>query len=264
MTSGMLITVSPVLLQIGMLIALMPGSVRLIRDSGRSLTAVFLAFFYVLMLLSGLYWVIYDLMRPETRMPFAANEIAEASMFLMLAAALDASPRHGLLFARRQAVGALAFAACNVALWIGWSGEWLQDIFVGAAFAFCLYCIACALTLRGALAGWEWIALGAGCAALAAGQGLTFVAAPPVKAALDAGCSLLLAAGAAFLCWRLIAAWRRKADPRAPLGLAAALYTWLTMAMYMSEGGWYNGFMIANALSLPLLWLCARKAVTEA
>ena len=30
---------------------------------------------------------------------------------------------------------ALLFAACNVALWIAWSGDWVDDLFVGAAFA---------------------------------------------------------------------------------------------------------------------------------
>ena len=48
----------PTFVQIGLLMALLVLSVRLIRKSGRSLTAVFLAFVYSLWLFTDLYWVI--------------------------------------------------------------------------------------------------------------------------------------------------------------------------------------------------------------
>ena len=74
----------PVFIQIAVLAVLLVLSVRLIRGSSRSLPAVFLAFLFAMWLLTDLYWVIYDFMRPDRRMPFAVNEIGEASLFLLM------------------------------------------------------------------------------------------------------------------------------------------------------------------------------------
>ena len=69
-------------IQIAVLAVLLGLTVRLVGESARNLTAVFLSFSFGLWLLTDLYWLIYDLMRPEIRMPFAANEIGEAALFL--------------------------------------------------------------------------------------------------------------------------------------------------------------------------------------
>ena len=51
-----------------------PDFIRMLPgESAGNLTAVFLSFSYSLCLLTDLYWLIYDLMRPESRMPFAAS-----------------------------------------------------------------------------------------------------------------------------------------------------------------------------------------------
>ena len=47
-------------------------SQQLIRDLPLQVAGV-LSFSYSLCLLTDLYWLIYDLMRPESRMPFAAS-----------------------------------------------------------------------------------------------------------------------------------------------------------------------------------------------
>ena len=62
-----------VTLQIVTLAVLLTLSVKLISESERNLTAVFMSFYFALWLLTDLYWLIYDLMRPESRMPFAAS-----------------------------------------------------------------------------------------------------------------------------------------------------------------------------------------------
>lgn len=257
--SAELLTLAPALFQIGVLSALLALSARLVRESGRALAAVFLAFIFSLWLLTDLYWVIYDIMRPDARMPFAANEIGEAAVFLLEAAML-ASLRRGNGPARGPVIGALIFAACNVALWVGWSGEWADDLIIGATYGCFLTQLAVALDAEGLLRRGEGIAVAAGCGLLALGEGLTFLL-PEAAKALDLGCSLLMVAGCAYWAFKLRSAWRGGSVPA--LCLAYALLCWILTAKYMSAGGWYALFVLGETLCLPLLYLAARRAVTE-
>ena len=84
--SSVIMTMLPVIFQIAMLAVLLFLSVRLIRESGRLLIVVFLTFLFTMWLLTDLYWVIYDYMRPDSRMPFAVNEIGESTLFLLMPA----------------------------------------------------------------------------------------------------------------------------------------------------------------------------------
>ncbi len=210
-----------------------------------------------------MYWLIYDLIRQNARMPFGANEIGEAAVFLTLAAALSATVPHGFSEAKAQAVGAVAFAACNMALWIAWSGEWLQDTLVGASFGYLLYTIACSLKAQRALRRGEWTLLGLACALLILMQATTFFADAGIKKALDAACSVLLAAGAAYWVLKLLQARKKGLRYRTRLCLAYGLTAWIIMAKYMSEGTIYLLFMFAETLSVPLLFLSAGKAVED-
>lgn len=249
-------------LQIAVFAGLLVFSIRLIRESGQSITAVFFAFMVALWLLTDLYWVIYDLMRPDRPMPFAANEIGEAAAFLMMAAVLSSVIGHGAHKAGWQGAGAIIFSVCNAALWIAWSGEWIQDMMIGASFTFLLYTLARCLRARYALSRGEWIGLGAGCALLVLGEALTFAGNDGLKAALDTGCSLLLAAGIIFWMWKNGKAWKSKAAPDGLLCLSFALLCWAITAKYLSEGYWYLAFMTVETVTLPFAYLSVTKAVT--
>ena len=109
------------------LVVIIAKTVRLM-DNGKN---VFLPFFFMLammsFLLSDLYWIAYDVLKPDTRMPIAANEIGECAMILLLSAGLDV-----VLNDKRkipaEIVFTFLFIGANIVLWIAWSGEWLQDI----------------------------------------------------------------------------------------------------------------------------------------
>lgn len=263
MTSDILISF-PVFLQIAVLSVLLFLSVRLIWKSGRSLTAVFLTFLFALWLFVDLYWMIYDYMRPDRRMPFAVNEIGEIAVLLMIAAIIRSAVAFRLNSARKQAVGAVLFGAGNIALWIAWSGEWMQDVLSGAALAFCLCCAACALKDRRCLSTGEWIGLAVGCAALLLAQSCTFFTGEQLTAALDLGCYVFLAAVTLYWAYKLVSARKKQASPDALLSLAAAMVCWLTTAKFMSDGYWYTAFMTVESVGLTLLYLTGRKAVREA
>ena len=251
-----LLSLWPVFLQIAVLAALLALSVRLIRRSGQAVAAVFLTFVFALWLFTDLYWVIFDLMRPDGRMPFAANEIGEAAVFLMLAALLSSfSLGRGRVFCW-QTAGALAFALGNAALWVAWSREWIDDLFIGAAYAAFLAQVVRALMLQGSLRTGEWIALAAGCFLLLLGQALTFFVPEGAVRALELGCYLLLAAGA--VCWAIKAFSARRGRP---LYLIYALLGWVITAKYMSAGDWYSLFLVCETLCLPPLYRAVRREV---
>lgn len=257
-------TILAVIFQVAVLAMLLVLSVRLIRKSGRSLTAVFLTFLFSLWLFTDLYWLIYDLMRPDRRMPFAVNEIGEAAIFLLMPAILGTAVRYRMLSARKQVTGAALFIACNAALWIAWSGEWAQDILIGAVFAYFCCSTVCSLKAQRLMTKREWIGLGIGCALLIFGQTGTFLAQTPLKNALDTGCYLLLAAGTAWWAYRLFVARKQRYASKSVLCLVMALTCWTMMAKYLSAGIWYLVFLIVETLSLVLMYLSARKVVAEA
>ena len=68
------------------------GTFRLLELEKRDARTVLFAFAVASVLLSNLYWLAYDILRPGTRMPFAANEIGEWALFLLLGAAVRTQP----------------------------------------------------------------------------------------------------------------------------------------------------------------------------
>ena len=69
-----------------------------LRLGRNKLSIVFFTLAIASILLSDLYWLAYDILRPETRMPFAANEISEWALFLLLGATIKVSDgnRYGI------------------------------------------------------------------------------------------------------------------------------------------------------------------------
>ena len=254
------ISIISVSIQIAIFAVLLMLSIKLIGESARNLTAVFLSFSYILFLLTDLYWLIYDLMRPESRMPFAANEIGEAALFLVIAATINSAVRHHARLPVGYLAGAHLFAISNVVLWILWSGEIVQDIIVGAVFVWLFYSIVRALRWSQALSSREWIVLAVLCTALIISQGLTFIVPENVKPVPDTCAYLLLIAGGVFFIYKLIRAYKGGLA-YAQLFLSYALVVWLTMAKYMSGGNWYNLFLTLETIGIPLWYMSVRKVV---
>lgn len=238
-------------------------SIRLLLKNTGSLTAVFLSFFYALWFLSDVYWLVYDVLRANVRMPFAANEIGEAGMILMMAATLNSAVPHGSRAAIKQMICAAVFAAFNAVLWIAWSGEWVQDIITGLVFMWLLMSAVCSLKVVRALSKTEWMLLGFYSAALIAGQGLTFLFEDPVKSGIDKGCYVLLSLGILYWAVKLILAYKRKAPAKKMMSLAVSTVVWISVALYMSAGVYYTVFLILETIATIFIYLTARKVVNE-
>ncbi len=254
------ITLISVSIQIVVLAVLLTLSVKLIGESRKSLTAVFLSFSFALWLLTDLYWLIYDLMRPESRMPFAANEIGEAALFLVTAAAINSSVKRRTRLPMSYLAGTFLFSVSNVVLWILWSGEIVQDIIAGAVFSWLFYSIVRSLRWSQAFGKPEWIVLGVLCTAIIVCQGLTFIVPENAENIPDLCAYALLIAGIVFFAYMLISAYRGNL-PYAQVFLSFALVTWMMMAKYMSGGNWYNLFLILETIGMPLWYLSVRKVV---
>lgn len=251
------------LIQTAVLAVLLFLSIRLLLKNTNSLTAVFLSFFYALWFFADIYWLVYDILRSDARMPFAANEFAEAAMMLTLAAALNSAVPHGTRAAVRQMICGALFAACNVALWIAWSGEWVQDVITGLAFVWLVSSVVCSLKVVRALSKIEWILLGVFCVLLIAGQGLTFFFEDPVKSSIDKGCYVLLSFGILYWLVKLIFSYKRKHPVGKLTSFAVANCVWIIVALFMSSGFIYTIYFNIETLTGIFVFLAAAKVVKE-
>ena len=251
--------VAVTLIQTGVALAVLVGTVRLLAEARRSVAVAFFAFGVASLVLSDLYWLTYDVLRPGTRMPFAANEIAEWAQFLLLGAALAVPEHRGAVSARGEMLCAGLFAAASAALWIAWSGEWVQDILTGVTYGYFLACLIARVKQTGALSARQRRLLGGACLVLIAGQTATFLAPETVKTPLDLFCYALLFACAAFFLARTVLSLKRGGDPARGVCLSFAALAWSYTVLYMSEGGFYHAALLVMTACYPLILRALRR-----
>ena len=226
-------------------------------------TVIFFLFAVACILMSDLYWIAYDLLQPEARMPFAANEICEGASFLLLAACLTT-----VFFGRfgeveKVEIGTAAFAAANIILWIVWSGEWVQDILIGIAFGFLLCRTAACLKLCGALQRREWIILASLSGLLILLEVTALFVPESASPLLDTLCSVLLLAGFAFFAAKTLRAIRSGGQEEQALTFSAAAFAWCLVTMYSTEGRWYLAALLCAVGMMLLMLLAVEKEVDK-
>ena len=230
----------------------------------RSMAPVFFTFALVSLLMSGLYWLTYELLRPDARMPFAANEFGESGAFLLMAAALNAVFRGRFSAARREMLCAALFMAGCVVLWIAWSGEWLQDLMSGLCYGYFFCVCARCLKLSGALSRREWRILACLAVLLLGLQGLTFLLPVPWSAAADYGAYAVMFAVLGYGMVKLIRALLRGGDPRSQFALVLSVWAWSVTTMYMSAGLFYLAASLCYVVCLPLIFTALLREEAEA
>lgn len=223
---------------------------------------VFFSLAIACILLTDLYWLSYDILRPEVRMPFAANEFGEWALFLLLGAALSSG--HPIRFqeAGTELLCTVLFAAANVGLWIGWSGEWVQDVLTGLSVAYFLCALVSQIKQEHAFSRTDWRLLGLLCTILIAAQTATFFVPEGARRKLDLCCYLLLFAAAAVFLFRAARSILKDTDPAQGVCHAFAAFAWVIITMYMSEGTFYPVSFALSAICFPLMYLALKKEVT--
>ena len=252
-----------VFFQMIMLIVLLGSSVGLIRESGRSLASVFLTFSYAIFLLTDMYWVIYVFIRPDVRMPFAANEIGEASMFLLMASTLRAAVKVPYAASVRCTVGAVLFSVFNIILWISWSGEYFQDVLVGITYTYFIYTVCSAIEVRQAFKRYMWIVMVICCTLIIALQALLFYVDDSIKSTLDTCAYIFMLVSVVFFIVIFISSWKKQSSPEEGLCRIFLLIGFVLTVKYMSEGVWYIMFQIIETLSFAFVFLSVRKVVDK-
>lgn len=238
-------------------------SVQLLRENGSPITVLFYTFSLISMLLSDLYWIAYTVIRPETRMPFAVNEIGEWAFYLLLAASLASAFQGRTAAAAREMIMAALFAAASAALWIGWSGEWVQDIITGIVCGYFFCVIVRALRASGICSSREWASLGSVCLILIIMQPLTFVLPQGVTQIIDVCCYILMFAGIIAFYAKTIREWKNQAPPAALFCLCCATIAWGVSCMYMSAEPMYFAAEATVTIMIPIMTMSLRKVVIQ-
>lgn len=247
------------LLRAVILMIVLLGTVRLFGKEKYKASVVFFALAVACIMFVDLYWLVYEVMRPDVRLPFAANEFGEWAMFLLFGESLTCG--HPICFrkAKLELLGTILFVAANVALWIGWSGEWAQDILTGLVFAYFL----CALVYRikeGAVfSGLQWNLLGIACLVLIAAQTATFFLPEKFFKPLDLSCYALMFATAAVLLVKAVLSLKKGDAPNKSICHTFSAFAWVIVTMYMSAEVFHAVAFALSAVCFVLMYLAMRK-----
>ncbi|MCR4616940.1 MAG: hypothetical protein K5669_02000 [Lachnospiraceae bacterium] len=248
------------LFQVAMLLFVFIASTRL-TDGEKKLLAVFFAFAFLSWLLSDLYWLVYDLLRPGTRMPFAANEIGECALSLLLGAGLLSIKEEKGAPAVGEIIVAIIYMVCNVSLWIAWSGEWMQDILCGLSIGTLLTILVREIKRTNAITKQERIIiLIAGFCNIIMQASMFYVNKKAVRF-IDLSCYIIMLAGVAYFWIRSLLGLIKGNSTKNTLLVTVAAFVWTILSMYMSTGVFYTVMLLSLTLILPLIYVALKREV---
>ncbi len=230
----------------------------------RSANGVFYLFALVCLVFAECYWMIYDLLQMNARMPIAANELCEGAVFLLLAKELKTVFPKKFFFYKREVFAAMLFMAASVVLWIVWSGEWLQDIFGGLFFGYLMCSCVIALKEEQLLTRMAWWSMLAGCVLLIALQAGVQLSSGQISHGFDLAAYLLMAAGEALILVKAVGLFRKRSGYRSLLAISFSGFTWSTSCFYMSSGSWYVFHYVISIVYIFMMWEAVKKEVLEA
>ncbi|MBP5186233.1 MAG: hypothetical protein J6040_04175 [Clostridiales bacterium] len=249
MSDATLISVILSVIQVVVLIAVILPTARAMLSGKTTLISVFFCFAMGCYLFSDLYWVAYDCLRPDTRMPFAVNEFSECAMILFLSAGLEKVLKDERKVAW-EIIFSFAFIGANIALWILWSGEWVQDILFGIPYVYFLWLLIRGIKSRDLLPKIERAGIVLLNFLILA---LEFVAlySEKMDKTMNIPIAILTFGG---LAWLLIRSIKTK-----DVFLAFAFFFSSIMAMYSFADLFYNLATAANTVALPLMYFSMKK-----
>ena len=238
------------IIQSCILVVLITKTVKLTIDSRTCILPFFFALAMCGYLLSSLYWIAYDLLKPDSQMPMACNEIGECATILLLCASLETILKDKKKVASEIAF-VLLFIGANIAFWIAWSGEWFQDILFGVPYIYFFWLLIRGLISRGTLSRKElWLTATSGFIILAMQIPLLTIKGI-VFEFLKTTCFTIMLALAA---WLGILSFRRK-----EFFLASTFFLWTELSMFLSVGYFYYLLFLANTIALPIMYSSMKK-----
>ena len=252
------------LCQILVLLILVIVCFQYARRTEDSLFLIFTALSFATVMLSDLYYLAHSYLRAGMRVPFAANDIADFGTFLMISTALRSAVGTAKGRFRGVTVGAAAFAAANICLWIAWSGEWVRDIFGGLPFAYFICVCIRSIYLTQAMSRWERCMMWALSISMVAVETAALLSPAGLQDTLETVDTVLLALGQALLLTRVLLAFRAGKSADAVMSLCYTAFCWNAISMYMTAGFAYTVFSNLMTLYALLMLLAAGKKVRAA
>ncbi|MBR6472548.1 MAG: hypothetical protein IKS99_02310 [Firmicutes bacterium] len=260
------ITIIPLifnLIDVAMLAYILYSASKLKVSDRYSTTMAFFAFGMACLLVSYLYWLAYDLMRAGTRMPFAANEIGEAATTLLLGAALATIFSGRKAEAGLETIGGIIFTVVSIGLWIGWSGEWFQDIIGGAAMGYLIYITIRGLKITGTFTPKEWTGIGIVVGLLLILQIVIFFLPEGIKTSVDALCYMIMAAAVLYTFYLVKKTIGDEERPERFLCVSFGAFICSLNCMYMSAEPIYFFFDLTTTIATWFVYLGIAKVVKQ-
>ena len=253
------------------------ASIRLKVKAQGLLFKTFFIFGMISLALEDVYWIAYDLLRGGQRMPFAGNEIADCAAVLLLTSAL------ALLLPRREEVQTsaltmklrksravsfksivitLAFMLPSIALWIAWSGQWVENIVFGIPYMYFLYVILLSNRQHDVLRRSEEIAIASVCAVIIILDYVSLIARDSASF-IDPINYVIMNLLTLYLLIRCIISLRSDVSGLKTLILSFVLFFYTGNVMFMCDGLIYDLALLLNILSIPVMYLSVKKEYAD-
>ena len=236
------------------LVVIIAKTVRLMNNGKNE----FLPFFFVLamssFLLSDVYWIAYDVLKPDTRMPIAANEIGECAMILLLSSGLDVVLKDKKKIPA-EIVFTFLFIGANIVLWIAWSGEWLQDVLFGIPYIYFLWLLIRGIRSRGVLTRKElWFAAMMGVSVLILQIPLLIAKGTLFELAKIVCVALMFT----LMGWLGVKSFRSK-----DYFMTLTFFLWTELSMFLSSEPYYYVAFGMNIIVLPMMFSSMKKELAN-
>ena len=239
-------------------------SVKKLAETKNKVLSVFFTFAMVSYFMSEVYYFAYNFLIPDTRMPFAANEIAEASMILLLCAVLETTIGRERKFDIGAFIFSTVFIGVNIALWILWAGEWAKNIIFGLPYIYFLYLLIKGVMKTKAASGKEIIIAVVLSTAILAGEAIAPAMNDTVRPIIEISCYPLMYILWILICVKTIATLRKENKNQGEaIFLSFTLHIWTMLLMFMSADIFYNIANIMYICVLPLMYLAFKKELSK-
>ena len=238
------------ILQVVFIVAVILPTVNLMIRKKSNIISVMFCLAMVSYLLSDLYWLAYDCLRPDTRMPFAVNEFSECAMLLLLATAMDKvlSEKKKIPW---EIIFSVLYIGVYIALWILWSGEWMQDIVFGIPYIYFMWLLVRGIVSRNALPVKErvWLIL----------FGILILILHFVSL-WTTGMNYETVYLINTLLIFFVSTWIGiRSIQKRDLFVSFLFFLWTMLAMYSFSDIFYDMSTIANTISIPIMYMSIRK-----
>ena len=255
------------LIQVSVLAFVLWRLILRMKTGSFTMVSVFYLYALILFMLSDIYWLVHGLLRPDVRIPFGANEIGEIGIYLMYSSLLNAAFKEEERL--KELLGATVltgiFSLAVIALWIGWTGEWVKDILSGLAFGYFACSSVRAVIISKAFDRKRLSVFGIMAFVLIGLQGAIFAVPEAAGNVLDIMCYCIMFAGTVWLLINAVKTVRkayRISDSgstddnikKKPLAASFVFCLWIQNALYMSSEYVYTVIFVIITFNVFLMY----------